>query len=171
MYYYYHKHDYCILLLKFLYFINIRGTIPVIYIWLVICQRVCWRSGLFLVSSCVVDIQRTLPSLMCGKSLYENYDAVIFDFISFFHFFLYLLPSISPFTSFFFLPPSLPPSLPLSLRFSSGGTKSVLHTDSLENFHCVVTGRKEFVMFEPQYSKSIGPEHENLGYYFIDVEA
>ena len=56
-------------------------------------------------------------------------------------------------------------------RFSSGGTKSVLHTDSMENFHCVVSGRKVFVMFEPHYSEAIGPEHKNLGYYHIDVDA
>ena len=55
-------------------------------------------------------------------------------------------------------------------RFSSGGTKSVLHTDTMENFHCVVSGRKEFVIIEPHYSKAIGPEHERLGYYYVDVE-
>ena len=58
----------------------------------------------------------------------------------------------------------------ICIRFSSGGTKSVLHTDDLENFHCVVSGRKEFVMFEPHYSEVIGPEHERLGYYYVDVE-
>lgn len=56
-------------------------------------------------------------------------------------------------------------------RFSSGGTKSVLHSDSFENFHCVVSGRKEFVLFEQKYSQDIGPEHQKLGYYHIDVEA
>uniref|UniRef100_A0A1X7TFH5 Cupin-like domain-containing protein n=1 Tax=Amphimedon queenslandica TaxID=400682 RepID=A0A1X7TFH5_AMPQE len=57
----------------------------------------------------------------------------------------------------------------INVWFSSGGTKSVLHTDSMENFHCVVSGHKVFVMFEPLYSEAIGPEHKNLGYYHIDV--
>ena len=63
--------------------------------------------------------------------------------------------------------------LPYSLyacRFSSGGTKSVLHTDSLENMHCVVAGQKEFVMIPPQYTRVIGPEWANQGYYNLDVE-
>ena len=59
----------------------------------------------------------------------------------------------------------------LYFRFSSGGTKSVLHTDSLENLHCVVSGKKEFVIFDPKYSQTIGPEHERDGYYYIDVDA
>ena len=54
--------------------------------------------------------------------------------------------------------------------FSSGGTKSVLHTDSYENLHCLVSGRKEFVLIEPHYSAVIGPEHARKGYYDIDVE-
>jgi lysine-specific demethylase 8 len=59
----------------------------------------------------------------------------------------------------------------VNVWFSSGGTKSVLHSDSMENFHCVVSGRKEFIMFEPRYSQDIGPEHEQLGYYHIDVDS
>ena len=55
-------------------------------------------------------------------------------------------------------------------RFSSGGTKSVLHTDTYENLHCLVSGTKEFVMIPPKYSTIIGPEHAELGYYDIDVE-
>ena len=54
--------------------------------------------------------------------------------------------------------------------FSSGGTKSVLHTDSFENFHCLVSGRKEFVLIEPHYSTLIGPEHAKKGFYDVDVE-
>ena len=56
------------------------------------------------------------------------------------------------------------------LWFSSGGTKSVLHTDSYENLHCVVSGRKEFVLMEPHYAEVIGPEHEQKGFFDIDVE-
>ena len=55
-------------------------------------------------------------------------------------------------------------------RFSSGGTKSVLHTDSDENLHCLVSGMKEFVLIPPEFSEIIGPEHAQLGYYHIDVE-
>ena len=46
----------------------------------------------------------------------------------------------------------------------------MLHTDSYENMHCLVSGRKEFVLIEPQYSTVIGPEHSALGYYHIDVD-
>ena len=54
--------------------------------------------------------------------------------------------------------------------FSSGGTRSVLHTDSGENLHCVVSGRKEWVLIEPKYSEEIGPEHKEKGFYDIDVD-
>ena len=56
------------------------------------------------------------------------------------------------------------------LWLSSGGTKSVLHTDSYENLHCVVSGRKEFVLIEPHYAEVIGPEHQEKGFFDIDVE-
>jgi len=55
-------------------------------------------------------------------------------------------------------------------RFSNGGTKSVLHTDSYENLHCLASGIKEFVLIPPEFSDIIGPEHAKLGYYYIDVE-
>jgi len=55
-------------------------------------------------------------------------------------------------------------------RFSSGGTKSVLHTDSYENLHCLASGVKELVLIPPEFSDIIGPEHARLGYYCIDVE-
>ena len=54
--------------------------------------------------------------------------------------------------------------------FSNGGTKSVLHTDSFDNLHCLVSGRKEFILMEPKYINVIGPEHESKGYYDVDVE-
>ena len=56
-------------------------------------------------------------------------------------------------------------------RFSSGGTKSVLHADFVHNMHCVVSGEKRFVMIPPEYAKVIGPEWEGQGYYNLDVEA
>ena len=55
-------------------------------------------------------------------------------------------------------------------RFSSGGTRSVLHTDSFENLHCLVSGVKEVVLIEPRYTDIVGPEHELQGYYDIDVD-
>ena len=55
-------------------------------------------------------------------------------------------------------------------RFSSGGTRSVLHTDSMENMHCLVAGQKEFVMIPPEYARVIGPEWASQGYFNLDVE-
>ena len=55
-------------------------------------------------------------------------------------------------------------------RFSSGGTKSVLHTDAYENLHCLASGIKEFVLIEPKYINLIGSEHGVKGYYDLDVE-
>ncbi|XP_065916678.1 bifunctional peptidase and arginyl-hydroxylase JMJD5-like [Dysidea avara] len=54
--------------------------------------------------------------------------------------------------------------------FSSGGTKSVLHTDAYQNLHCLTSGIKEFVLIPPEYIEIIGPEHGLQGYYDIDVE-
>ena len=59
----------------------------------------------------------------------------------------------------------------INMWFSSGGTKSVLHSDTFENFHCVISGTKVFVMIEAKYSRDIGPEHESTGYYMLDVDA
>ncbi len=56
------------------------------------------------------------------------------------------------------------------LWFSSGGTKSVVHTDSFENLHCLVSGKKRFVLMEPRFSEIIGPEHKEKGFFNIDVE-
>ncbi len=54
--------------------------------------------------------------------------------------------------------------------FSSGGTKSVVHTDTFENLHCLISGTKKFVMIEPHFSGDIGPEHEKKGFYDIDID-
>lgn len=59
---------------------------------------------------------------------------------------------------------------PAPSRFSSGGTRSVLHTDAHDNLHCLVSGVKEFVMMDPQYTETIGPEHTAQGFYNIDVD-
>ena len=34
---------------------------------------------------------------------------------------------------------------------SSGGTRSVIHYDADHNLHCLVAGRKDFIMIEKQY--------------------
>lgn len=57
----------------------------------------------------------------------------------------------------------------VNIWLSSGGTNSVLHTDSYENFHCLVSGTKRFTMFEPHYNLTIGPEITK-GFYDLDVE-
>ena len=57
-----------------------------------------------------------------------------------------------------------------NIWFSNGGTNSVLHTDSYDNFHCLVTGQKKFRMFEPHHIKAIGPEHDEKGFYYVNVE-
>ncbi len=54
--------------------------------------------------------------------------------------------------------------------FSSGGTKSVVHTDTQENLHCLISGTKRFVMIKPYFSGYIGPEHQKKGFYDIDVD-
>ncbi len=41
--------------------------------------------------------------------------------------------------------------------FSSGGTKSVVHTDSVDNILCVFRGDKEFVLVNPhKYAHRVG---------------
>ncbi len=57
------------------------------------------------------------------------------------------------------------------LWFSSGGTKSVVHTDTIENLHCLISGTKKFVMIKPQFAALIGPEHKKKGFYDIDVDS
>lgn len=41
--------------------------------------------------------------------------------------------------------------------FSSGGTKSVVHTDSVDNVNCLYRGEKQFVMVDPdKYRDKVG---------------
>lgn len=54
--------------------------------------------------------------------------------------------------------------------FSSGGTRSLLHTDSSENLHCLVSGSKQFLLMEPHYASVIGPEQALKGIYHVDVD-
>lgn len=53
--------------------------------------------------------------------------------------------------------------------FSSGGTKSVVHADDLDNVNCLFRGSKKLIFVEPKYRKHI-PIDANAGYSFLDVE-
>lgn len=46
----------------------------------------------------------------------------------------------------------------------------MLHTDAFENLHCLVSGVKEFVLIDPEYTDVIGPELRAQGYYSLDVD-
>lgn len=52
---------------------------------------------------------------------------------------------------------------------SSGGTKSVLHTDSLENINCLIDGNKEFVMVH-RNQRSMIPMNRQGSHSPVDVE-
>ena len=50
--------------------------------------------------------------------------------------------------------------------FSSGGTKSVVHTDSVENINCLYSGEKEFVMVDPfKYKNMVSCDGSNAQIY------
>ena len=36
---------------------------------------------------------------------------------------------------------------------SSGGTRSVIHFDADHNIHCLVAGRKDFMMIDPKFAE------------------
>lgn len=41
----------------------------------------------------------------------------------------------------------------LNFWMSSGGTRSVIHFDADHNVHCLIAGRKDFVMINQEFSK------------------
>lgn len=56
---------------------------------------------------------------------------------------------------------------------SSGGTSSNLHYDADHNMHCLVDGRKDFIMVDPKYKDKLSfedNEHDLTGYSKIDSE-
>lgn len=56
--------------------------------------------------------------------------------------------------------------------FSSGGTKSVVHTDAVENINCLLRGDKEFVMIDPlRYGDKVDLDHPEGSYSDVDVDA
>jgi len=56
---------------------------------------------------------------------------------------------------------------------SSGGTSSHLHYDADHNLHCLITGRKDFIMYDPKYMDRFDMEIDKVngtGYSKIDAE-
>lgn len=53
--------------------------------------------------------------------------------------------------------------------FSSGGTKSVIHTDAVDNMNCLYRGEKELYFVDPKYKNKIFLR-ENGAYSDIDVD-
>ncbi|KAI8518322.1 hypothetical protein Bbelb_043390 [Branchiostoma belcheri] len=56
--------------------------------------------------------------------------------------------------------------------FSSGGTKSVLHNDDVDNINCLYAGKKELVFINfPRYRNKVDLDHPEGSYSSMDVEA
>lgn len=56
--------------------------------------------------------------------------------------------------------------------FSSGGTKSVVHTDSVDNVNCLYRGEKQFVMVDPdKYGDKVDIDHPEGSYSGVDVDS
>ena len=47
-----------------------------------------------------------------------------------------------------------------NLWISNGGTRSVIHYDADHNLHCMIAGRKDFMMIQNKYSEDLyfGPK-------------
>jgi len=52
-----------------------------------------------------------------------------------------------------------------NLWISSGGTRSVIHYDADHNLHCMIAGRKDFMMIQNKYSEDLyfGPKPKGVG--------
>lgn len=58
-----------------------------------------------------------------------------------------------------------------TLWFSNGGTKSVIHTDDMENIQCVLDGFKKYVLVDPvKYGDYITIDDPVKAYSYIDVD-
>jgi lysine-specific demethylase 8 len=56
--------------------------------------------------------------------------------------------------------------------FSSGGTKSVLHHDNVDNINCLFAGRKEMYFIEyPKYKAQVNLDHSEGGYSSVDPDS
>ena len=59
------------------------------------------------------------------------------------------------------------PNMQLSeLWMSSGGTSSLLHSHSDHQIHCLVAGRKDFILIDPQYKTHL---HFKQTVFLFDV--
>ncbi|KXJ22797.1 lysine-specific demethylase 8 [Exaiptasia diaphana] len=55
--------------------------------------------------------------------------------------------------------------------FSSGGTKSVLHNDDVDNINCLFSGTKELLFIDyKKYNKKVKIDHRVGGYSGVDVD-
>ncbi|CAH1798269.1 unnamed protein product [Owenia fusiformis] len=55
--------------------------------------------------------------------------------------------------------------------FSSGGTSSVVHTDSVDNINCLYRGQKELVFVDPKlYGEKVDFDHPEGSYCGVDVD-
>ncbi|EDV25232.1 Lysine-specific demethylase 8 [Trichoplax sp. H2] len=54
--------------------------------------------------------------------------------------------------------------------FSSGGTKSVLHNDDVDNVNCLIRGKKELIFINKKYEKEVAIDHEEGSYSGVDVD-
>ncbi|XP_066917312.1 bifunctional peptidase and (3S)-lysyl hydroxylase JMJD7-like [Clytia hemisphaerica] len=55
--------------------------------------------------------------------------------------------------------------------FSSGGTKSVLHNDRIDNINCLFSGTKELYMVDKKFEEFIDFDAEEGAYSKVDVDA
>eukprot|EP00117_Sycon_ciliatum_P017445 scpid58046/ scgid16434/ tRNA wybutosine-synthesizing protein 5 len=58
----------------------------------------------------------------------------------------------------------------IRMWLSSGGTSSVLHTDTVDNLHCLLDGTKHFVMIDRRDAEHIGMDRKQDGSYLMDVD-
>ncbi|XP_001630801.3 uncharacterized protein LOC5510344 [Nematostella vectensis] len=54
--------------------------------------------------------------------------------------------------------------------FSSGGTKSVLHNDDVDNINCLFSGTKELLFIDYKYKNKVKIDHPVGGYSGVDVD-
>ncbi|XP_021377379.1 tRNA wybutosine-synthesizing protein 5-like isoform X2 [Mizuhopecten yessoensis] len=56
--------------------------------------------------------------------------------------------------------------------YSSGGTNSVVHTDSVDNINCLYRGKKEFILIDPsKYGDKVDLDHPEGSYSAVDVDS
>lgn len=61
----------------------------------------------------------------------------------------------------------------LNFWMSSGGTRSVIHFDADHNVHCLVAGRKDFMMIDPKFSEYLNvtqPPQFGSGYSIVNPD-